>query len=85
MLSFTYTVKDALGIHARPAGMLAKEAMKWKSVITIDNGTKKADAKRLMAIMSMGVKQGHTVTVSVEGEDEAACYESVKGFFETNL
>ena len=85
MLSFTYTIKDELGIHARPAGLLAKEAMKWKSTITIDNGTKKADAKRLMAVMSMGVKKDHVVTVSVEGEDEAACIESVQKFFEENL
>lgn len=85
MLSFTYTVKDELGLHARPAGLLAKEAMKWKSTITIDNGAKKADAKRLMAVMSMGVKKDHVVTVSVEGEDEAACFEAVQKFFEENL
>ena len=46
MKSFTYTVQDELGIHARPAGMLAKAAAGYKSVVTIDNGTKKADAKR---------------------------------------
>ncbi len=85
MVSFTYTVKDELGIHARPAGMLAKEAMKWKSTVTVDNGTKKADAKRLMAIMSMGVKKDHVVTVSAEGEDEAACIEAMQRFFEQNL
>lgn len=85
MVSFTYTVKDELGLHARPAGLLAKEAMKWKSTITVDNGIKKADAKRLMAIMSMGVKKDHTVTVTVEGEDEAECGASVQKFFEENL
>lgn len=85
MVSFTYTIQDELGIHARPAGMLAKEAMKWNSAITIDNGTKKADAKRLMAVMSMGVKKNQVVTVSAEGEDEEACIEAVKKFFEENL
>ena len=85
MLFFTYTIKDELGIHARPAGLLAKEAVKWKSTIMVDNGIKKADAKRLMAIMSMGVKKGHAVTVSAEGEDEMACIESVRKFFEENL
>ena len=85
MVSFTYTIKDELGIHARPAGMLAKEAMKWKSVVTMDNGTKKADAKRLMAVMSMGVKKGQVVTVSAEGEDEEACIQAVEKFFKKNL
>ena len=82
MVSFTYTIKDELGIHARPAGMLAKEAMKW---IIMDNGTKKAYAKRLMAVMSMGVKKDQVVTVSAEGEDEAACIQAVEKFFKENL
>ena len=85
MKSFTFTVQDELGIHARPAGMLAKAAAGFKSVVTIDNGTKKADAKRLMAIMSMGVKKGNTVTVTVEGEDEDAAAAAIEGFFKTNL
>lgn len=85
MKSFTYTIQDELGIHARPAGMLAKAVTGYKSVVTLDNGTKKADAKRLMAIMSMGVKKGHTVTVTVEGEDEDAAAAALEEFFKTNL
>ena len=37
MKTFTYTVQDELGIHARPAGMLAKAAAGFKSTITLDN------------------------------------------------
>ena len=85
MKSFTYTIQDELGIHARPPGMLAKAVAGYKSVGTLDNGTKKADAKRLMAIMSMGVKKGHTVTVTVEGEDEDAAAAALEEFFKTNL
>ena len=85
MKSFTYTVQDELGIHARPAGMLAKAAAGYKSVVTIDNGTKKADATRLMAIMGMGVKKGTTVTVTVEGEDEDAACAAMEEFFKSNL
>ncbi len=85
MKTFDYTIQDELGIHARPAGMLAKAAAGVKSTVTIDNGAKKADAKRLMAIMSMGVKKGHTVTVTVEGEDEDAAVVVMEEFFKTNL
>ena len=53
--------------------------------MAIDNRTKKADAKRLMAIMSMGVKKGHTVTVTVEGDNEEADFETVEKFFKENL
>ena len=85
MKEFKYVVQDELGLHARPAGLLVKEAAKFKSAITLDSGAKKADAKRIMAVMSMGVKQGVEVNVTVDGEDEDAAFEAIKTFFETNL
>ena len=85
MKEFKYVVQDELGLHARPAGLLVKEAAKYKSAITLDSGVKKADAKRIMADMSMGVKQGVEVTVTVDGEDEDAAFDAIKTFFETNL
>ena len=85
MKEFKYVVQDELGLHARPAGLLVKEAAKYKSAITLDSGAKKADAKRIMAVMSMGVKQGVEVTVTVDGEDEDAAFDAIKTFFETNL
>ena len=85
MKEMKYTIQDALGIHARPAGMLVKVAGGFKSAITLDNGVKKADAKRIMAVMSMGVKQGHEVTITVDGEDEDAAFAAVETFFKENL
>ena len=85
MKEFKYVGQDELGLHARPAGLLVKEAAKFKSAITLDSGAKKADAKRIMAVMSMGVKQGVEVTVTVDGEDEDAAFDAIKTFFETNL
>lgn len=85
MKTFTYTVKDELGIHARPAGMLVKEVKNFQSKVMLEKEGKTVDASRLMAVMSMGVKQGQTVTITVEGEDEDAAYETVKAFFESNL
>ena len=85
MKEFSYTVKDELGIHARPAGMLVKEVKNFKSKVTLEKDGKTVDASRLMAVMGMGVKKDMTVKVTVEGEDEEACYEAIKAFFETNL
>ncbi len=85
MKSFSYTVKDELGIHARPAGLLVKEAKKFTSSITIKKDVKTADATRLMAVMGMGVKCGNTVELEISGDDEDAAYEAMKAFFETNL
>ena len=46
---------------------------------------KKADAKRIMAVMSMGVKKGVEVTVTIEGEDEDTAFEAIQKFFQENL
>ena len=38
MTQFSYTIQDELGLHARPAGLLAKEAAKFKSTVTVESG-----------------------------------------------
>ena len=82
MKTFEYTIKDELGIHARPAGLLVKE-FESECTITKDGKTKKLT--QLMMLMSLGVKQGDTVTVSVDGADEDAAVAALKEFFENNL
>lgn len=85
MKSFTYVIKDELGIHARPAGLLVKEAKQFTSTITLECGEKKAVAKGLMGVMGMAVKQGNEVIVSAEGEDEDAAIAALEAFFNANL
>lgn len=85
MKSFTHTIIDSLGIHARPAGQIVTEAKKFSSAIMIDTGEKKASATKLMAVMALGVKCGQSVTVTAEGEDEDAAIASMQQFFEANL
>lgn len=85
MKTVAYTIKDEMGIHARPAGLLVKEAGKFTSTITLSNGTKEADAKKIMAIMALGVKKGQSVTIKVEGADEAEAAAAIEAFMKTNL
>ena len=85
MKSFEYTITDPVGIHARPAEMLVKEVKNYASSVTIVKGDKKADARKLMILMSLGVKCGETVTVEVEGADEEAAVASLETFFKENL
>ena len=70
MKQFSYIIKDEIGLHARPAGMLAKEAKKYQSTVTLSSKGKSAAASKLMAIMGMGVKHGDNVEVTIEGADE---------------
>lgn len=85
MKNFNYVITDEVGIHARPAGLLVKEAKKYTSKVTIAANGKSADATKLMMLMSLGVKKGAEVTVSVEGDDEATAVAELEAFFKNNL
>ena len=85
MKKFNYVIQDQIGIHARPAGLLAKEAKKYESQIVLKKEGKSAEATKLMSIMSMGVKCGNEVEVEIEGADETVAYDGIKTFFEENL
>lgn len=85
MKEFSYVITDEIGIHARPAGMLVKEAKKYESEIVISKDGKKAEATRLMALMGLGVKCGENVNVEVTGADEEAACEAMQAFFKENL
>ena len=87
MKTFDYTVKDELGIHARPAGLLVKKITGVRSNVTIAVKAKgtSADAKRLMAVRKMAVKQGDVVTVTIDGEDEDTVAPQIEQFFKDNF
>ena len=87
MKKINYAVVAEAGIHARPAGLLVKQAASFKSDIKIlneENG-KEADLKRLMAVMALGVKQGNSIVVTVEGEDEDEAYTVLESFLKENF
>ena len=85
MRTFNYVIKDELGIHARPAGLLAKTAKALDSEITITKGDKSVGATKLMALMGMGIKCGDSLTISIEGGNEEESEKVMKEFFEANL
>lgn len=85
MKKFNYVIKDNLGIHARPAGLLVKEAKQYESIIKIKKGEKEVTATQLMMLMGLGVKHADEVEITVSGQDEDAAYEAMEAFFRNNL
>ena len=85
MEKFQYTITDEIGIHARPAGELAKLSKEFRSKITLKTDTKQADAEKLMAVMALGIRHGQTVTVETVGPDEKEAAEAVQDFFQAKL
>ena len=86
MKEFNYVVNDPLGLHARPAGLLAKLAKPYAdTVITVTKAGKTVKASQLMKLMSLAVKNGDEVVVAAEGPAEEEAIAAVKKFFEENL
>lgn len=85
MANFDYTITDEHGIHARPAGDLVKIAKAMTSTVTFNCNGKSADAKRMIALMSLGAKQGNVVSVEVSGDNETEDCATIKKFLEENL
>lgn len=85
MKEFKYVITDEIGIHARPAGMLAKLAKGCASKITITANGKTAEATKLMAVMGLGAKCGTEVVMQAEGADEEEAIVKVEEFMKANL
>lgn len=85
MKEFQYVIQDPVGLHARPAGLLVKQAAGFKSKITISGNGKSCDAKKLIMLMSPGLTQGAEISCQIEGEDEDAAFEAIQKFFTENL
>ena len=85
MKTFSYVLKDPMGLHARPAGLLVKEARKYASRITLTKNGKTVDALRLMAVMTLGCKGGDTLLVTAEGPDEEAAAQGIAQFLSENV
>ena len=86
MKQFQFVVQDKLGIHARPAGLLAKLAKSYAgTVVTITKGDQTVKVSQLMKLLSLGVKQGNEVTVTAEGPAEEDAITALQQFFAENL
>lgn len=84
MKEFTYKIKVADGIHARPAGVLVNTALKYTCEITMKANGKEASVKKLFALMKLGVKQNHEIIVVFNGSDEEEAYEAITKYIGEN-
>lgn len=57
MKTFSYTITDEVGIHARPAGLLAKKAKEFESVCTIEKGGKSVNITKLMVVWVLALSR----------------------------
>jgi phosphotransferase system HPr (HPr) family protein len=73
-------IRNPSGLHARPAATFVKTAAGFRSQVLMQNltrGTAPGDAKSILTMLAAGVKQGHQVRITAEGEDEGAAIASL--------
>ncbi len=85
MKEYKYIITDPEGIHARPAGELVKLLKSYQSGITIGKDGKYVDAKRILGVMSLAVKQGQEITMTASGEDEEAAIAAIEAFLHETM
>lgn len=85
MKEFKYVITDSDGIHARPAGELVKNAKTFSSEIKMNKDGKSADLKKIFAVMSLGVKKGHEVIITADGDDEEQAIQTLEEFMKNHL
>ena len=83
MVTKDFIVKNATGLHARPATLLAKKAAQFKSDVSVQNGDKIVNAKSLIGILSLGANKGTTLKIITKGVDEGLALEEILKFLET--
>lgn len=85
MVKFTFVVHDEMGLHARPAGALVKEAAKCSCKVTLRKGEKTGDAKKIFNVMGLSIKADEEVELTVEGENEQEEAAALEAFIKENI
>ena len=84
MITTSVTVRNLLGLHARAANILAREASLFSSIIEVEDPStsRKVDAKSIMQLLMMAAGQGSELILHIAGDDEVEATETLKALFE---
>ncbi|MDE2953543.1 MAG: HPr family phosphocarrier protein [Gemmatimonadota bacterium] len=85
MLERRATVKNKLGIHARPAALLVQAAAKFTSEITLEKDGLAINGKSIMGVMMLAAEVGSVITVRVEGEDSCIALDHIVEMIESKF
>jgi len=85
MITQKITIKNKLGLHARPASNFVKMAQSFKSSVEILKGEKRLNAKSMIGILAAGAKCGTEIELAIEGEDEQEAMKQLTEFIDAGL
>lgn len=85
MKNVSLKVMHESGLNARPAALFVQTASKFDSRIWLETGGKKVNAKSIMGVMSLGVKQDDNIEVVAQGDDEDQAIKALTTLIDSNF
>ena len=85
MVSREVTINNNVGLHARPATFFIQKANSYKSSIWVEKDDRRVNAKSLLAVLSLGIVKGMTITLHADGADEAEAIEGLATLIDTGF
>ena len=85
MVSRNVTIKNIVGLHARPATFFIQKANSFKSSIWVEKEDCRVNAKSLLGVLSLGIVEGTEITLIADGSDEAGAIEALVALVESGF
>ena len=79
------TVKNEVGLHARPATYFIQKANEFKSGIWVEKEERRVNAKSLLGVLSLGIVKGTVITVIADGSDETEAVDALVSLIDNNF
>ena len=85
MISRNVTIKNSVGLHARPATFFIQKANSFKSSIWVEKEDCRVNAKSLLGVLSLGITKGMSITVIADGSDENEAIEALVSLIDSEF
>ncbi len=85
MVTREVVIKSNSGLESKPAALFIQKASNYKSEIWIEKGERKANAKSLLGLLSLGISSGTKVVIIADGEDEEKAIDDLEAYLNTDL
>ena len=85
MISREVTIKNTVGLHARPATFFIQKANSFKSSIWVEREDRRINAKSLLGVLSLGIVKGMTITLIADGPDENEAVDGLAALVDTGF
>lgn len=79
------TIKNQIGLHARPATFFIQKANEFKSSVWVEKDERRVNAKSLLGVLSLGIVGGATIRVIADGAEEQTAVDALVKLVETGF